>query len=123
MLPLFARDFLQGVQHRIAHLLGRKPSRAGLGNVGGSGASRQRRADGLLQEVRIVAPHRLLETVPGRISGLIRTLPVSPPPVVASVASYSGSVCGVSAATVIPLTAPVVALTVKPAGSPVAVYL
>ena len=46
--------------------------------------------------------------MPGLMYGLIRTLPVSPPPLVASVASYSGSVGGVSPPSVIPLTAPVV---------------
>src|SRR5690348_1079202 len=42
------------------------------------------------------------------MNGLISTLPVSPPPVVASVASNSGSVAGVRAPRVTPLTGPVV---------------
>ena len=46
--------------------------------------------------------------VPGLMYGLISTLPVSPPPLVSPVAVNSGSVWAVSAASVIPLTGPVV---------------
>ena len=45
------------------------------------------------------------------MNGLMSTLPVSPPPFVGSVASYSGSVAGVRAPSVTPLTAAVVVST------------
>src|ERR1700760_3755002 len=44
------------------------------------------------------------------MNGLMITLPVSPPPLVASVASYSGSVDGERAPRVTPLTAAVVGI-------------
>ena len=57
----------------------------------------------------------MLLTVPGLMNGLISTLPVSPPPGVASVASHSGSAVWPaarkpgrpSALSVMPLTGPV----------------
>ncbi len=53
-------------------------------------------------------------TVPGLMYWLISTLPVSPPPLVASVASISGSVAAVLAPRVTPLTAAVVSSACPP---------